>query len=65
MNPMQSTSQSLVADPGALNALRYRAGTEGEGGKAALKDAAKQFESLFMRELIKSMRCSYPGCPAG
>jgi peptidoglycan hydrolase FlgJ len=44
----------LAADPTALNALRYGAGKGGD--KAALKEAAKQFESLFMRELIKSMR---------
>ncbi len=41
----------LAADPNALNALK------GSGdSKAALKEAAKQFEALFMRELIKSMR---------
>ncbi|MDP1685073.1 MAG: flagellar assembly peptidoglycan hydrolase FlgJ [Hydrogenophaga sp.] len=45
----------LAADPTALNALRYGAGKDGND-KAALKEAAKQFESLFMRELIKSMR---------
>ena len=56
MSSLQPTTQSLAADPGALNALRYSAGQEGESGKAALKGAAKQFESLFMRELIKSMR---------
>ena len=47
--------QGLAADPSALNALRYSAGS-GKDDKAALKEAAKQFESLFMRELIKSMR---------
>ncbi len=46
--------QGLAADPTALNALRYGAGAGND--KAALKEAAKQFESLFMRELIKSMR---------
>lgn len=46
--------QGLAADPSALNALRFGAG--GGNDKAALKEAAKQFESLFMRELIKSMR---------
>ncbi|MDO9437974.1 flagellar assembly peptidoglycan hydrolase FlgJ [Hydrogenophaga sp.] len=45
----------LAADPTALNALRFGAGKNGDD-KAALKEAAKQFESLFMRELIKSMR---------
>ena len=46
--------QGLAADPSALNALRY--GADGKNDKAALKEAAKQLESLFMRELIKSMR---------
>ncbi|QHE78498.1 flagellar assembly peptidoglycan hydrolase FlgJ [Hydrogenophaga sp. PBL-H3] len=49
------SSGGLAADPTALNALRYGAGKDGND-KAALKEAAKQFESLFMRELIKSMR---------
>lgn len=47
--------QGLAADPSALNGLRYGAAGKGDD-KAALKEAAKQFESLFMRELIKSMR---------
>jgi flagellar protein FlgJ len=54
MNPTSAlSSNGLAADPTALNALRY--GAKGND-KAALKEAAKQFESLFMRELIKSMR---------
>lgn len=56
MSSLQPTTQGLAADPGALNALKYSAAREGDGGKGALKEAAKQFESLFMRELIKSMR---------
>ncbi|WP_066154781.1 flagellar assembly peptidoglycan hydrolase FlgJ [Hydrogenophaga pseudoflava] len=56
MASLQPTTQGLAADPGALNALKYGAAREGDGGKGALKEAAKQFESLFMRELIKSMR---------
>ena len=56
MSTLQPTTQGLAADPGALNALKYSAAKEGDGGKGALKEAAKQFESLFMRELIKSMR---------
>ncbi|WP_374412744.1 flagellar assembly peptidoglycan hydrolase FlgJ [Hydrogenophaga sp.] len=56
MSTLPTTTQGLAADPGALNALRYGAGRDGQGGKTALKEAAKQFESLFMRELIKSMR---------
>lgn len=55
MNPSSALSNNgLAADPTALNALRYGAGKGND--KAALKEAAKQFESLFMRELIKSMR---------
>jgi flagellar protein FlgJ len=57
MNVSPMSFQGLAADPSALNALRYGAGTaEGKNDKTALKEAAKQFESLFMRELIKSMR---------
>jgi flagellar protein FlgJ len=52
--PQSLSFQGLAADPSALNALR--AGAAGGNDKAALKEAAKQFESLFMRELIKSMR---------
>lgn len=55
MSTSPLTSSGLAADPTALNALRYGAG-KGGNDKAALKEAAKQFESLFMRELIKSMR---------
>ncbi|WP_439606103.1 flagellar assembly peptidoglycan hydrolase FlgJ [Hydrogenophaga sp.] len=54
MNASPLTPSGLAADPTALNALRYGSGKGGD--KAALKEAAKQFESLFMRELIKSMR---------
>jgi flagellar protein FlgJ len=49
-NPLMPTG--LAADPTALNALKGAAGND----KAALKEAAKQFEALFMRELLKSMR---------
>ena len=56
MSSLSPASQGLAVDPGALNALKYSAAKEGDGGKGALKEAAKQFESLFMRELIKSMR---------
>jgi flagellar protein FlgJ len=55
VNTSVASFQGLAADPSALNALRYGAGGKGDE-KAALKEAAKQFESLFMRELIKSMR---------
>ena len=48
--------QALSADPSSLNGLKYQATKSGDEGKAALKQAAKQFEALFMREVIKSMR---------
>ncbi|MGE0350706.1 flagellar assembly peptidoglycan hydrolase FlgJ [Hydrogenophaga sp.] len=54
MNTNALMPSGLAADPTALNALRYGSGKGDD--KAALKEAAKQFESLFMRELIKSMR---------
>ncbi len=48
-----STSNALAADGRSLNALKLQAG---QNSKEAIKEAAKQFESLFMRELVKSMR---------
>ena len=46
-------SNALAADGRTLNTLKLQAG---KNSPAAIKEAAKQFESLFMRELIKSMR---------
>lgn len=46
-------SNALAADASSLNALKLQAG---QSSPAAIKETAKQFESLFMRELIKSMR---------
>ena len=51
---LQSTSNALAADGRTLNALKLQAGQQTT--PEAIKEAAKQFESLFMRELIKSMR---------
>jgi peptidoglycan hydrolase FlgJ len=48
----QTTSNALAADGRSLNALKLQAGST----PASIKEAAKQLESLFMRELIKSMR---------
>lgn len=48
-----STHNALAADGRTLNTLKLQAG---QNSPAAVKEAAKQFESLFMRELIKSMR---------
>ena len=48
---------ALAADGRSLNALKFQA-TQGDAQatKEATQEAAKQLESLFMRELIKSMR---------
>ena len=46
---------SLVADTKSLNALRARAGAD---PKAAAKEVAKQFESIFMNEVMKGMRAT-------
>jgi flagellar protein FlgJ len=48
-----TVSNALAADAGSLNKLKFQAG---QNSPAAIKETAKQFESLFMRELIKSMR---------
>lgn len=47
-----SVSNALAADGRSLNALKNASGDDPK----AIKEAAKQFEALFMRELIKSMR---------
>lgn len=44
---------SLGTDPQSIAALRASAGRD---PKAAIKEAAKQFEALFMQQLMKSMR---------
>ena len=46
-------SSSLAADATSLNSLKLQAG---QNTPAAIKETAKQFEALFMRELLKSMR---------
>lgn len=43
----------LAADVQSLGALKRQAGKDSQ---TAIQETAKQFESLFMRELIKSMR---------
>jgi flagellar protein FlgJ len=45
--------QALAADAQSLGKLKLDAGS---GTPESIKEAAKQFESLFMKELIKSMR---------
>ena len=46
---------TLSADVRSLDALRFKAGADPKG---AAREAAKAFESLFMQELMKSMRAS-------
>lgn len=48
-----SGHKGLAVDGNALNDLKRLAG---EDSGAALKETARQFEALFMRELLKSMR---------
>ena len=48
-----SNAQSLAADTQSLGALKLEAG---KNSPEAIRETAKQFESLFMRELMKSMR---------
>ena len=53
MSRLNSPSDALAADGRTLGALKARAG---QNTPESIQEAAKQFESLFMRELIKSMR---------
>jgi flagellar protein FlgJ len=48
-------ANGLAVDSRSLDALRGRAATN---PKAALSETARQFESLFMNELVKSMRAT-------
>lgn len=48
-----SNAHALAADAQSLGNLKMEAG---KNTPAAIKETAKQFESLFMRELMKSMR---------
>ena len=47
------TTNGLAADARSLDSLKLATGSN---DPKAVREAAKQFESLFMRELIKSMR---------
>jgi flagellar protein FlgJ len=48
-----ASSSSLATDTRSIDALR---GSAARDPKAAIKEAAKQFEALFMQQLMKSMR---------
>ncbi|MFN7857825.1 MAG: flagellar assembly peptidoglycan hydrolase FlgJ [Acidovorax sp.] len=49
-----SATNALAVDVRSLNSLKFDAGTANSA--QVTREVAKQFESLFMRELIKSMR---------
>jgi len=48
-----SASDSLAVDAKSLNGLKFQAG---KNDPKAIKESAKQLESMFMKELMKSMR---------
>ena len=50
---LTNVQPSLAADAQSLGALKLEAS---KNSPAAIRETAKQFESLFMRELLKSMR---------
>jgi peptidoglycan hydrolase FlgJ len=58
---LPSTSR-LASDTHSIDSLRARAATD---PKAAIKEAAKQFEALFMQELMKSMRQAQQAMSSG
>jgi flagellar protein FlgJ len=52
---LQQSSSNLAGDVRGLDSLRLNAGKD---PKATAKAAAKQFEALFMNEIMKSMRAT-------
>jgi peptidoglycan hydrolase FlgJ len=54
-------SPSTVQLAGSAGSLSSLQATAAKDPKAAIKEAAKQFEALFMQELLKSMRASAQG----
>ena len=54
----QAIASGLAVDPKALGDLRARAAKDPQ---AALKDAAKEFETLFLDMMMKSMRTAASG----
>ncbi|WP_294769422.1 flagellar assembly peptidoglycan hydrolase FlgJ [uncultured Rhodoferax sp.] len=57
-----SITQNLAADSQSLSNLKLEAG---KATPETIKETAKQFESLFMRELVKSMREANNAMKAG
>ena len=56
------STPGLAMDAGGMAALRSRAAAD---PKAAIKEAARQFEALFMQELMKSMRAAQASMATG
>ncbi len=56
------STTKLATDTHSIDALRARANTD---PKAAIKEAARQFEALFMQELMKSMRQAQESMASG
>ena len=57
---IDSVNASFFADPAALGSIRREAASN---SPEALRETAKQFESLFTTMLLKSMRAASPGDP--
>jgi flagellar protein FlgJ len=57
LSNLGTPTTGLAIDTRPLDGLRSRAAAD---PKAAAREAAKQFEALFMNELVKSMRASVP-----
>jgi flagellar protein FlgJ len=55
LSPLPGAAQGLAGDGASLEAIRRRASADPRG---AVREAAKQFEALFMQELLKTMRAS-------
>ena len=58
MPTTQAIPSGLAVDPKALGDLRAHAAKDPQG---ALKDAAREFETLFLDMMMKSMRTAAPG----
>jgi len=56
-SPAGGSSSGLAVDVKSLAALKARAGADPKG---AIRESAKQFETLFMNEVVKGMRASVP-----
>lgn len=58
---LATASSSFALDANGLESLKRRAReTSGDGQKQALRQAAQQFEAVFMNMLMKSMRDAMP-----